>query len=353
MTICLAMIVKNEAHCIDKCLESIKPFINYWVICDTGSTDNTKEVVMNILKDIPGDFYYHDWIDFSTNRNLSLQLAKSKADYTLIMDADDYLVYSQNPFSSLTEEAYKIEISHGSISYYRPQLIHNSIEYRYVGVLHEYLELPVYIQPTNLNNCKIIYGANGARSKDPNTYLKDALVLEKALEKEPNNSRYTFYCAQSFRDAKQLEKALAYYLQRDKLNGWIEEKYIACLEAAKILEKLNPDKEMLIESAYIKAYNYVPTRAESLTYLASYCRKRNLYDKSYFYSSLGLKIKKPLEGLFIESSCYDWRLLDEKAIAAFYIGRKNECKILNQQLLTSSLLPEQERNRIIKNLTFV
>ena len=41
----LSMIVKDEAPNIERCLASCAPFINYYVICDTGSTDNTKEII--------------------------------------------------------------------------------------------------------------------------------------------------------------------------------------------------------------------------------------------------------------------------------------------------------------------
>ena len=41
----LSMIVKNEAPNIQRCLESVAPFIDYYVIADTGSTDNTKEII--------------------------------------------------------------------------------------------------------------------------------------------------------------------------------------------------------------------------------------------------------------------------------------------------------------------
>ena len=50
-TICLNMIVKNESHIIEKTLENIyqKFPISYWVISDTGSTDNTVEIIKNFL----------------------------------------------------------------------------------------------------------------------------------------------------------------------------------------------------------------------------------------------------------------------------------------------------------------
>ena len=44
-TLCLCMIVKNESHIILETLSSVRKYIDYWVICDTGSTDNTVDPV--------------------------------------------------------------------------------------------------------------------------------------------------------------------------------------------------------------------------------------------------------------------------------------------------------------------
>lgn len=352
MTICLSMIVKNEAHCIEKCLESVKPFIDYWIICDTGSTDNTEEVIRKCLDGIPGEIHNHEWEDFATNRNKALELAKDKADYTFIIDADDHLVAQSNPFQNLNALVYKTLFHHGSIQYYRNQLIHNSISCKYVGVLHEYLETPNGVEAQVLPNCYIFYGATGARSKNPEKYLHDAESFEKALKTDPNNSRNVFYCAQSYRDANRLSKALTYYLKRSEMGGWYEEVYVALLEAAKLTERIRPFDSITVESAYLKAFNYYPKRVEALYYLSVYCRSRSFYDKAYFYTHIASTIKKPTEGLFIETACYDWKLEDEMAVASYYVGRKDEFKTINMRLLKRTDLSQADRDRITNNLQF-
>lgn len=352
-SICLSMIVKNEAHCIERCLNSVKPYIDYWIICDTGSTDNTEEIVRNCLKDIPGEFHKHEWEDFSTNRNKSLQLAKSKADYIFIIDADDYLnVSNTETFKHINKLAYTIEFNHGPIVYSRIQLFSTKIQAKYIGVLHEYLEIPLNIQSEPLQDCKIIYGASGARSKDPLKYLNDAKVFEKALISEPHNVRYVFYGAQSYRDAGMKEESLKLYLQRSKMGGWIEEQYVSLLEAAKIIECLMPQDINKVELAYLAAFNRHQNRIEALAYLCSYCRKNSLFDKAYFYAKVGCNVAKPKDALFLETACYDWKIIDELAIAAYWIGKKQEAAALNNALLKSGMLPDSERERIISNLAF-
>ena len=51
-TICLNMIVRNESHIIENTLEKLYKKINfsYWVICDTGSTDNTPNIITEFFK---------------------------------------------------------------------------------------------------------------------------------------------------------------------------------------------------------------------------------------------------------------------------------------------------------------
>lgn len=304
------------------------------------------------MKDIPGEFHSHEWQDFSTNRNLALGISKSKADHILIIDADDYLITStEYPFDDLNKhKAYKIEILHDGITYHRVQLLSRFIPAKYVGVLHEYLEIPSHIGQITLNTCQIVYGSNGARSKDVDKYLNDAKIFEEALEEDPYNSRYVFYAAQSYRDANQLEKAAELYAKRDNMGGWIEERYVSLLEIAKIFEKSEPNNVLLIESLYLRAYNRYPHRLESLCYLSSYCRRNKLFDKAFFYSKIGSQIPKPIEGLFIESSCYDWKILDELAISAYYVGDIAMCGSINNALLSSGNLPEEQIGRITENI---
>lgn len=351
-SITLSMIVKNESHVIERCLNSVKPIINYWTIADTGSTDNTPEIIKQCMKDIPGELFHHEWQDFSTNRNLILNESKKHGDYTFIIDADDiFQVDDILKFEELNELSYNIDILYGNIIYQRPQLIHNSVKAQYIGVLHEYLALPNGVFSTTFKGGKIIIYGSGGRSKDPEKYYKDAMLFEKELQKDPNNPRSVFYCAQSWRDAGYPEKAIEKYLQRANMGCWIEEQYMSLIEAGKLMINTNQESEK-IENILIRAYNLYSIRAESLYYLSEYFRKLNKFDKSYFYAKLGNNIKLPESGLFLEYPCYQWKLQDNLAIAAYYIGKKQEAGDINRSLLNNQHLPAHEVDRIKTNLSF-
>jgi glycosyltransferase involved in cell wall biosynthesis len=349
-TICLCIVTKNEAHCIAKCIESVKPIISHWIICDDLETsDNSEQVIKETLKDIPGEYLRHQWIDMSTNRNQALELARQKAKYVLIIDADDLLVIEDiKEFDNLKENSYNINIKHNAISYYRPQLIKSTTPAKYIGVIHEYLELPDI--GTDLKGSYIIYdGADPNPPYDPLKYVKHATTLEKALVIDPSNARNLFYCAQSWKDAGNIEKAITYYKKRIATIGWIEETYMALMELGKIYEITNPE---LVEETYLTAHNRYPIRAEALCHLAMYCRKNAQYEKAYFYASISRNILKPQHALFAEDACYSWAPLDEMAISGFYIGKVKEAGILNRRLLADHDVPEYHKPRIQANLEF-
>jgi hypothetical protein len=80
-SICLNMIVKNESHVIIQTLTNLCSHIDfsYWVICDTGSTDNTKELICDFFKgkNIKGELFQHEWKDFGHNRSFPLPTMKN------------------------------------------------------------------------------------------------------------------------------------------------------------------------------------------------------------------------------------------------------------------------------------
>jgi glycosyltransferase involved in cell wall biosynthesis len=91
MRLCLNMIVRDEAPVIERCIRSVLPHIQCWAIVDTGSSDGTQAIVRGLLGGLPGELIERPWVDFATNRNQALELARGYGDYALIMDADDAL----------------------------------------------------------------------------------------------------------------------------------------------------------------------------------------------------------------------------------------------------------------------
>ena len=345
-TICLTMIVKNEADFIEKSLQSIKKYIDYYVICDTGSTDNTIDIIKKTMANTPGEVLSHKWVDFSTNRNLAIEASRNKTDYILIMDADDkFNVNSENLFTNLKLDVYDVKILHGNIEYYRPQLLRSSLNFKYVGVLHEYIEIPQGSSRAKLENCYIQYNKfKSNRNKNSNKYQDDAAVLERALLTEPNNSRYVFYLAQSYRDCANDSKCIENYEKRAAMGGWNQEVFVSLLEAAKAKQRLNYNM-FEVEMSYLKAAYYLQDRAAEAYYnLSRYFRLHNNYNKSLCYAKEALKYNKPKDGLFLDYTCYDYKILDELACCLHQMGDLEAAKKIYENILTLNI-PESEKMR--------
>ena len=144
-TICLTMIVKNESDSIEKCLESVSDYIDYWVICDTGSTDNTQEVIKTYFnrRNIPGKLYETPWKNFGYNRTVVFNKAKMvldefNIDYFFVMDADDELVGDLSDFIHDEQycDEYYMEFRTNNTRFNRTSMFSTKHEWRYEGVLH-------------------------------------------------------------------------------------------------------------------------------------------------------------------------------------------------------------------------
>jgi|LakMenEpi03Aug12_release.lakeMendotaPanAssembly.Ray.scaffolds.fasta_scaffold32047_2 beta-1,4-mannosyl-glycoprotein beta-1,4-N-acetylglucosaminyltransferase len=310
-TICLNMIVKNESHIICNTLEKLcsKIKFSYWVICDTGSTDNTKEIIYNFFKSkgINGELHTDEWKNFAHNRTLALQRAYKKTDLLLVFDADDEIV-GNIKMPSANDKIYdEYHLKFGSItgtSYTRVLLINNKKKFMYQSVIHEYI---CCLEPNATNiviegNYYVVSGRSGNRSQDPKKYLKDAKILEaahaEALEKnDPLYHRYSFYCANSYKDYGSFEEAIKWYKITLSQDNWEQEQYVSCLYIYECYEKLNQTENGFFY--LVKAFRYDPERVECLyPLLVHYCCE-NQHRIAYNYY---LNIKDYYENYYLTAN---------------------------------------------------
>lgn len=355
-TVCLNMIVKNEAHVIARCLASVRLLIDRWLIVDTGSTDGTQELIRKFMAGIPGELVERPWKDFGHNRSEAIALARERAEYLFIIDADEVLEAPAGfQWPALTGDAYALRHGHGSIEYWRPSLIATRLPWRYVGVLHEYLESGTGAEhrAAPIEGPRVLGHYDGGRSRigAREKYARDAQVLEAALKADPDNARYAFYLAQSYRDSDQPEKAIEVYRRRAQMGGFAEEVWYALYEIALLSEKLSMAPALIVDR-YLDAYDKRPTRAEPLVQLARYCRERERWGNAQLFAERAMAIAKPADILFIDAACYDWRGQDEYSIACYWLGDYAESARAAEQLLASGKLPADQRERVMKNLDF-
>jgi hypothetical protein len=359
----LVMIVKDEAHIIERCLASVRPLIDHVVIADTGSSDRTRDLIRSFIarEGLTGEVVDQPWRNFAHNRSSALAALRSYAaiDYGFTIDADETLVleddFDVEAFkAALSADVYDIEVWNSGIRYSRPALFSNRQPFKYKAVLHEYLEAPPGVVRAGAQGLHVLVGHEGARSQNPHKFADDAALLERELETETDPflvSRYSFYLAQSLRDSGQTERAHSTYLRRAEQGHWVEEVYVSVLRAAQLSETLRRPVDEQI-ATYLRAYEMVPARAEALHGAAAVCRKSGRYQLGYLLARQGLSITRPTSGLFLDQAVYDYRMLDEFQVNAYWAGRYEESLDAGATLLRDNLFPESERARIVANCEY-
>lgn len=314
-TICLVMIVRNESKVIERCLNRVKDHIDYWVIVDTGSDDNTPELIKQTLKNVPGELHHRTWINFGVNRTESLQLAKGKADYLLLCDADEQIIFSDDfDASQLSKDSYMIQYTGGN-TYFTDTLISGKIDWKYVGVTHEYLDSDQHYTSGKLSTIKILDLQDGGFKA--HKYERDISLLEQGLIDEPDNSRYKFYLANSYRDINNFEKAAEWYKKRIADGGWKEEVTVSYENLGACYDFLQKPQEAL--HYWLMGYDYNPKRLECLFNAIRLLRKQKKYQLAYQLCLIGKNIPFPKDDiLFIKNRVYSYLLYYELSLCSYH-----------------------------------
>jgi hypothetical protein len=357
------MIVKNESKIIERCLNSVKPLIDYVCIIDTGSTDDTVNVINNWMKsnDVDGEVVFEPWKDFAYNRSFAMKKIREKKyiDYALMIDADEILMYEEGiNFLKIKEnlncDLYNITCKLGNIEYARTSITKNNMPYFYKGVVHEYLECEEHIKTRE--TIKGIYNIpfqDSARNQNIEKYQHDANVLQDTLKIETDPfliSRYTFYLAQSYRDSLEKEKAIYWYNKRSKLGFWDQEIYISLYKVAKLKEELEYPEDDIIQS-YMRAYEICPERIEAIHGAVSFCRRHGRNHQAYTLSKHAISMPVNKTGLFSENWIWDYGIHDEFTISCYWSGHYKEGLEVSEKLINK--IPEEQKERILKNIVYL
>jgi tetratricopeptide (TPR) repeat protein len=349
--ICLNMIVRNEAHIVEETLDAVAPYISSWVIVDTGSNDGTQDLIRNHMArlGIPGELYERQWRNFGHNRTEALTLAQGHGDYIWVMDADDTIVGTPN-FTRLSADIYRLRIKLDSATFWRPQLFRDGVRVRYEGVIHEYatwddscvevrLEGEYHIEARTL----------GARSQDPQKFARDRDLLLAEVEHNPDDGHSVFYLAQTYFDLGDFVNARKWYARRAEMGGVQEAVYYAMYRVAASMSLLGepwPD----VQDAYLRAWEFRPTRTEPLYQIAGAYRLDQRYRLGYLFAKLAAEIPTPKQDrLFVSADLYAWRATDEQAVCASWIGKHAEAFTLWRRVLARPDLPDEDRQRIAGN----
>jgi glycosyltransferase involved in cell wall biosynthesis len=343
-SICLCMIVRNEAAVIERCLESVGPLIDTWVICDTGSIDETRELIRKALADVPGELHERPWVDFGHNRTELMALALGKADYLLLIDADMTVSFDKARVRHLDASSYMLRHAEDP-EYWVKRLVRADRRWRYVGVTHEYITTDGDDQARNLHAIVIHHhGDSGTRTEK---FERDLRLLTDELERHPSDARTVFYLAQTLRDLGRIEESIDYYRRRSGMGGWEEEVFYSLYQLGVLTERAGRRDQAI--ATLFEAWDRRPQRIEPLYELSWMFRERGLHHAAYMVTQRGIDAPVPPDTLFVHRWVYDWGLLFEYSIAAYWAGRPRAALDACDRLLKVPQLPDAYREQVIAN----
>jgi tetratricopeptide (TPR) repeat protein len=358
-TICLNMIVKNESAIIMRLFESIISIIDTYCICDTGSTDNTVNIIEAYFNDrgIKGKIIKEPFKNFEYNRTFSLQQCYGLSDYILLMDADMTLTINNFNKNDMDADIYSIIQGSEDFYYYNIRIVRNVPNICYRGVTHEYLEFPNITKKVDIKKEDLFINDIGDGGAKSDKYERDIRLLLEGIEKEPDNVRYYFYLANSYFCIRDLNNAINYYLQRIKLGGWIQEIWYSYFRVGICYKLLNQYEKAIYY--WLEGYNAYPDRIENLYEIVNYYRinsKNNLALQFYNIAESIINNKNINidEHLFLDYSIYNYKLYEEYLIFSFYCNNANinTYQRLYIQLLNNNSVPSITFNNILSNHKF-
>ena len=373
--IAVVLMVKNEEKRIKVSLDSVKNEVDGIILFDTGSTDNTVNIVKKYAKKNNLHLHLIEGVfeDFSTSRNKMLEYSNSFLyNYLILFDCNDELkIENEDPtgggahsmkssiltLKELLEnekdttsgpDAFLIHqkwyIGPGyNLDYYNIKIIKPNLGFKYKGSVHEYIETPEGTNVKKLEN--VIIFQDRAADNDGKTFArweKDLVLLQKDLKKNPNDGRTQYYLAQTLDGLGRKKEAFEFYkLRADNASGFYEERFLSMMNCGNIVfdqfEKI---------TWYLKAFE-INNRAEPLVEIAKIYRIQNQFYLSYIFAKPACDLTYPSECLLnVNKRCYSHDRWHELSIVCYYLQKYKEGKEACQKALDSGFNEKLNNNNM-------
>lgn len=385
----LTQIMKDESHVAKRMLDSIKNIVDGICVVDTGSTDDSIEIVENWGKENNVETYVikRPFDNFENSRNCSFEKAREKflpetddgnVYYNFWLDFDEQLIIDETfDKQSLDKDLYMFDTYIGQMKYTRNELVRLDMGFRFYGPIHEYI-IPPKDKPDVtsdvLKGVKVDVKTDGASWQEniQMKYISHAHILEKYISENRKDPRWIFYTAQSYHDSsnidnkderdERLRRAIRYYKERvERPDGFAEERFYSQLRIGSIMKRMEEPWNLTLQ-ALLKAYSIEPTRGESIKVIVDYYLQIGEWNLAYMYADFGLrnfhnKNPYPNKLLFIDNNLYVWKFLEVYSAACYYTGRKEEAKkayieMLNVSKNEPGSFNQEDLNKIETNKKF-
>lgn len=386
--IILTQIMKNESNVAVRMLDSIKNVVDGICVVDTGSNDNSIEIVKKwgIDNGIETYVFEKQFDNFENVRNYSFEKAREvflgKKDghtyYNMWLDFDEQLVVdSKFNKNKIDKDLYMFNTYIGQMKYTRNELCRLDKPFRFYGPIHEF----IVCDDQNISSAVMegisvnvqMDGFSWTSGNVADKYKNHASVLEDYINNKDRSARWVFYTAQSYHDSaslrdnrpeneERMRRSIKYYKERvSRMDGYEEERFYSQYRIGTIMKAME-EPWMETQQELLKAYAMDNLRGESIKVIVDYYLSIGEWNLAYLYSkfmktTFHNKNPYPQRLLFVDESLYIWKILEVMAASAFYTGRKEEAKSNYDELISITKSSPQffnpeELNKINSNAQF-
>ena len=222
----MLIMVKNASDSFRQVLIDNLPYIDRYTILDTGSTDNTIEIIKDVLKNKRGNLYQEPFINFRESRNRCIELAGKSCVFNIMLD-DTYVLHGNvREFLDTARcdnitDSYSIRIIGIDIVYTSNRIVKSDRNLKYKYTIHEIIENNLNVSipsndieglPTNLNTIYIEDRMSPyMEDRTKNRKLGDLELLFDELKQDPNDPRSLYYLGETYLCLKDYKNAYDWY----------------------------------------------------------------------------------------------------------------------------------------------
>jgi glycosyltransferase involved in cell wall biosynthesis len=362
--IILTQIMKNESHVAERMLKTLVGLVDGIVVVDTGSTDNSIEIVENWGKANNIETYVipRPFDNFENSRNFSIEKAReiflSKNDgdtyYGMWLDFDEQIIVTDKfKKQKIDKDLYMFNTNIGSMKYTRNEFYRLDKPFKFYGPVHEFIiyDGKEVITSGLMEGIEVNVKMDGGswKSDISDKYKSHSAILEDYINKVNRDPRWIFYTAQSYHDSATVQgnreeneerwrRSIKYYQERvNRTDGYEEERYYSQFRIGTIMRMMEAPWADTMQ-VLLKAYSMDTLRAESIKVIVDHYLSVGEWNIAYLYSKF-MKVNfhnknpYPQRLLFIDESLYNWKILEAHAASCFYTGKTDEAKANYQELL--------------------
>ncbi len=368
VSLCLSMIVRNEARCIRACLESVAPHISCYAIVDTGSTDETPQIIASALAGTPGVVQTHPWTgNFSFHRNQSLELARRLAIdlaqenncWALFLDADEQLVAGTGPILGTPRKgnaAFWYAVS-DEYRFLKLAAVKLSSDIQWRGALHEQITVSGKTDYSPfITDFQILYGSSGARRRNGSYSEEDLQQL--AIEPVTQDREFSnaFHVARTHESRGDSDAALNAFRVAAACSRTDDEMFQAQWGQLRIYSESTERENLAISLAKDMLAASYGTRAEVFMYLARIAVQRGLRAEARKFAYAARVCHDPVGTLMYDAGANSWKpnliLAETWRPTGRAPGRGARYSTYVSQAINDPKIPPHVRDRIIADCGF-